>query len=56
MNRSSVFLPSFFHCRKIQQHQIAPFCHGELADNPLEGSQRPADPRVTLDVRKGGRT
>ncbi|MCF6317107.1 MAG: type IV secretory system conjugative DNA transfer family protein [Marinosulfonomonas sp.] len=44
----------FFHCRKIQQHQIAPFCHGELADNPLEGPQRPADPRVTLDVKKGG--
>jgi type IV secretion system protein VirD4 len=46
----------FFHCRKIQQHQIAPFCHGELADNPLEGPQRPADPRVTLDIHKGDRT
>jgi len=45
----------FFHCRKIQQHQIAPFCHGELADNPLEGPQRAADPRVTLDIKKGGR-
>ena len=45
----------FFHCRKIQQHQIAPFCHGELADNPLEGPQRVADPRVTLDIKKGGR-
>jgi len=45
----------FFHCRKIQQHQIAPFCHGELADNPLEGPQRAADPRVTLDIKKGGK-
>ena len=37
-------------CNKVGQHQIAPFCHGELADNPLEGPQRPADPKVTIDI------
>ena len=42
----------FIHCRKLGQHQIAPFCHGGLAPNPLEGSQRPADPRVRLNIRK----
>ena len=31
----------FVHCRKVGQNQIAPFCHGELADNPLEGGQLP---------------
>jgi type IV secretion system protein VirD4 len=46
----------FIHCRKVQQHQIAPFCHGELADNPLEGPQRPADPLVSIEPQKGGRT
>jgi type IV secretion system protein VirD4 len=45
----------FYHCRKIRQNQIAPFCHGELADNPLEGPQLPADPRVTIDIAKGVR-
>ena len=25
----------FIHCRKLGQNQIAPFCHGKLADNPL---------------------
>lgn len=42
----------FIHCRKLGQHQIAPFCHGGLAPNPLEGSQRPADPKVRLNIRK----
>ena len=39
-------------CEKVGQHQIAPFCFGELADNPLEGPQRPADPKVTIDIKK----
>ena len=39
-------------CHKVGQHQVAPFCHGELADNPLEGPQLPADPKVTIDIRK----
>ncbi|MEP3847444.1 MAG: hypothetical protein ABJM43_19030 [Paracoccaceae bacterium] len=39
-------------CEKVGQHQIAPFCHGELATNPLEGAQRPADPKVTIDIEK----
>lgn len=38
-------------CHKVAQHQIAPFCHGELADNPLEGPQLPPDPKVTIDIR-----
>lgn len=42
-------------CLKVGQHQIAPFCHGELADNPLEGAQLPADPKVTIPIQKGGR-
>ncbi|WP_424975337.1 type IV secretory system conjugative DNA transfer family protein [Dinoroseobacter sp. S124A] len=41
-------------CEKVGQHQIAPFCHGELAANPLEGAQRPADPKVTIDIQKVG--
>ena len=41
-------------CHKVGQHQIAPFCHGELADNPLEGPQLPADPKVTIDIRATG--
>ena len=43
-------------CNKVGQHQIAPFCHGELADNPLEGPQRPADPKVTIPIKKMGST
>ena len=39
-------------CNKVAQHQIAPFCHGELADNPLEGPQLPADPKVTIEIKK----
>ena len=39
-------------CNKVGQHQIAPFCHGELADNPLEGPQRTADPKVTIPIKK----
>lgn len=46
----------WFMCHKVGQHQIAPFCHGELADNPLEGPQLPADPRVTIPIRKAERT
>ena len=42
-------------CKKVGQHQIAPFCHGELADNPLEGPQRPADPKVTIPIKKARR-
>ena len=42
----------FIHCKKLGQNQIAPFCHGELADNPLEGGQLPADPKVTLNIKK----
>jgi len=42
----------FIHHLKLQQHQTAPFCHGELADNPHEGPQRSADPRVTIDISK----
>ncbi|PHR55174.1 MAG: type IV secretion system protein VirD4 [Robiginitomaculum sp.] len=45
----------FIHCKKIAQHQIAPFCHGELANNPLEGPQRAADPKVTLFTDKRGK-
>lgn len=45
----------WFMCLKVGQHQIAPFCHGELADNPLEGSQLPADPKVTIPIRKPGK-
>lgn len=44
----------FVHCRKLGQNQIAPFCHG-LAANPLEGGRLPADPKVTLDIRKAVR-
>lgn len=39
-------------CNKVGQHQVAPFCHGELADNPLEGPQRPADPKVIIPIKK----
>jgi type IV secretion system protein VirD4 len=39
-------------CNKVGQHQIAPFCHGELDDNPLEGPQRTADPKVTIPIKK----
>lgn len=39
-------------CLKVGQHQIAPFCHGELADNPHEGPQLPPDPKVTIPIRK----
>lgn len=39
-------------CHKVGQHQVAPFCHGELADNPLEGPQRAADPKVTIPIKK----
>lgn len=43
-------------CNKVGQHQIAPFCHGEIADNPLEGPQRPADPKVSISIKKMGST
>lgn len=42
----------FIHCRKLGQNQIAPFCHGGLAANPLEGGQLPADPKVTLKIAR----
>ncbi len=42
-------------CLKVGQHQIAPFCHGELADNPHEGPQLPSDPKVAIPVSKGER-
>ncbi len=42
-------------CLKVGQHQIAPFCHGELADNPHERPQLPPDPNVTIPIRKGAR-
>ena len=45
----------FVHCRKLGQNQIAPFCHGGLAANPLEGGRLPPDPKVTLPIRKAGR-
>lgn len=37
-------------CHKVGQHQVAPFCLGEIAVNPLEGSQLPPDPKVTIDI------
>jgi type IV secretion system protein VirD4 len=40
----------FIHCRKVRQNQIAPYCY-DLADNPLEGSRLPPDPRITLGAR-----
>lgn len=43
-------------CLKVGQHQIAPFCHGELADNPLEGPQLPPDPKVTIQIEKAKST
>lgn len=43
-------------CHKVGQHQIAPFCHGELADNPLEGPQLPADPKVFIDIEKAAQS
>ncbi|WP_228408524.1 type IV secretory system conjugative DNA transfer family protein [Profundibacter amoris] len=42
-------------CNKVAQHQIAPFCHGELADNPLEGPQLPPDPKVSIEIKKAHR-
>lgn len=39
-------------CHKIGQHQVEPFCHGELASNPLEGPQLPADPKVKIEIKK----
>ena len=45
----------FVHCRKLGQNQIAPFCHGGLAPNPLEGGQLPADPKVRLNIRRARR-
>lgn len=39
-------------CNKVGQHQIAPFCHGELAANPLEGAQLKPDPKVTIDISR----
>ena len=42
----------FIHCKKIRQNEIAPSCF-DLADNPLEGSRLPPDPKVTLPYKKG---
>ena len=42
----------FVHCRKLGQNQIAPFCHGGLAPNPLEGGQLRPDPKVSLKIRR----
>ncbi|MDF1803192.1 type IV secretory system conjugative DNA transfer family protein [Thalassovita sp.] len=39
-------------CLKVGQHQVAPFCHGELADNPHEGPQLLPDPKVTIPIKK----
>lgn len=39
-------------CLKVGQHQTAPFCHGELADNPHEGPQLPPDPKVTIQIER----
>lgn len=41
-------------CHKVGQNQIAPFCNGELAANPLEGSQRTPDPKVTINMMPEG--
>lgn len=41
-------------CYKVGQHQIDPFCNGELAANPHEGPQRSPDPKVTIDMMPEG--
>lgn len=43
----------FIHAKKIGQQSIAPFCYN-VAPNPLEGGNLPADPRITLTIPKAG--
>lgn len=39
----------WIYCRKVAQHQISPWCY-HLAPNPLEGPQRPPDPKITINM------